>query len=115
MWSVRVKVDPKTGIPTPQTVFDSVNIRVDENQVTISDKVRSMHCCRRVCRHSPLPLACSQILDTYSAQSLAKINKVSEHFQSFADDDMVRPAWLAQQSRLLVAADSGDCECRNRN
>ncbi len=91
MWSVRVKVDPKTGIPTPQTVFDSVNISVDENQVTISDKVRSMHCCRRVCRHSPLPLACSQILDTYSAQSLAKINKVSEHFQSFADDDMVRP------------------------
>ena len=101
MWSVRVKVDPKTGIPTPQTVFDSVNISVDENQVTISDKVRSMHCCRRVpsltaagtrvCRHSPLPLALPQILDTYSAQSLAKINKVSEHFQSFADDDMVRP------------------------
>jgi hypothetical protein len=42
MWSVRVKVDPKTGIPTPQTVFDSVNISVDENQVTISDKVRSV-------------------------------------------------------------------------
>jgi hypothetical protein len=39
MWSVRVKADPKTGIPTPQTVFDSVNILVDDVQVTISDKV----------------------------------------------------------------------------
>jgi hypothetical protein len=30
-----------------------------------------------------------QVLETYSTQSLAKISKVSQHFQSFADDDMV--------------------------